>query len=182
MAREFEILIHPLFSSPTSSSFLVSLSPPPPQSLRVWSLRHFVSEVTFINGPSLTGLALVDYNVPKMFMNTVRVRERSLNLTYVHSRGDYRIIMDGTFVYDSANKVSTNYTLNSGNYKLKYTYVHKGLTTFAYDMAKNMWDFFILWKVYSGNDTLRASYQTYNRVLGVEWLRNPKHTAGFKVE
>ncbi|KAG4953457.1 hypothetical protein AAZX31_14G073400 [Glycine max] len=159
--------------------------------------RASVTEATFINGPSLTGLALavekpgsfiVDYNVPKkdfrfQFMNTVRVGERPLNLTYAHSRGDNRTVLDGTFVYDSANKVSANYALDSGNCKLKYTYVHKGLTTFepAYDVAKNTWDFAVSRRVYGGDDTLRASYQTSSRVLGVEWSRNPKHTAGFKI-
>ncbi|TKY57729.1 Outer envelope pore protein 24 [Spatholobus suberectus] len=159
-------------------------------------LRASVTEATFVNGPSLTGLALavekpgsfiVDYNVPKkdfrfQFMNTVRVGERPLNLTYMHSRGDNRTVLDGTFVFDPANKVSANYALDSGNCKLKYTYVHKGLTTFepAYDVAKNAWDFAVSRRVY-GDDTLKASYQTSSKVLGVEWSRNSKHTAGFKI-
>ncbi|XP_014503649.1 outer envelope pore protein 24, chloroplastic [Vigna radiata var. radiata] len=158
--------------------------------------RASVTEATFINGPSLTGLSLavekpgsfiVDYNVPKKdfrfhFMNTVRVGDRALNLSYVHSRGDNRTVLDGTFVVDPANKVSANYALDSGNCKLKYSYVHKGLTTIepTYDVAKNTWDFAVSRKVY-GDDTLRASYQTSSKVLGVEWARNPKHNAGFKI-
>ncbi|XP_003549429.2 outer envelope pore protein 24B, chloroplastic-like, partial [Glycine soja] len=51
----------------------------------------------------------------------------------------------------------------------------------AYDVAKNTWDFAVSRRVYGGDDTLRASYQTSSRVLGVEWSRNPKHTAGFKI-
>ncbi|XP_027332555.1 outer envelope pore protein 24, chloroplastic-like isoform X2 [Abrus precatorius] len=88
-------------------------------------LKASVTEATFINGPSLTGLALavekpgsfiVDYNVPKkdfrfQFMNTVRVAEKPLNLTYSHSRGDNRTVLDGTFVLDPANKVSANYAV-----------------------------------------------------------------------
>ncbi|CAJ1972422.1 unnamed protein product [Sphenostylis stenocarpa] len=158
--------------------------------------RASVTEATFINGPSLTGLALavekpgsfiVDYNVPKkdfrfQFMNTVRVGERALNLTYAHSRGENRTVLDGTFVLDPANKVSANYALDSGSCKLKYSYVHKGLTTIepTYDVAKNTWDFVVSRRVY-GDDTLRASYQTSSKVLGVEWARNPKHNAGFKI-
>ncbi|KAK7383052.1 hypothetical protein VNO78_28718 [Psophocarpus tetragonolobus] len=158
--------------------------------------RASVTEATFINGPSLTGLALavekpgsfiVDYNVPKkdfrfQFMNTVRVGDRPLNLTYMHSRGDNRTVLDGTFLFDPSNKVSANYAFDSGNCKLKYTYVHKGLTTFepAYDVAKNTWDFSVLRRVY-GDDTLRASYQTSSKVLGVEWSRNPKQAVGFKI-
>ncbi|XP_020203129.1 outer envelope pore protein 24, chloroplastic isoform X2 [Cajanus cajan] len=158
--------------------------------------RASVTEATFINGPSLTGLSLavekpgsfiVDYNVPKkdfrfQFMNTVRVRERPLNLTYAHNFSDNRTVLDGTFVYDPANKFSANYALDSGNCKLKYTYVHKGLTTFepTYDVAKNTWDFAVSQRVY-GDDTLRATYQTSTRVLGLEWSRMSKHPAGFKI-
>ncbi|XP_061353376.1 outer envelope pore protein 24, chloroplastic-like isoform X2 [Gastrolobium bilobum] len=86
-------------------------------------LRASITDATFINGPSLTGLALavekpgsfiLDYNVPKkdfrfQFMNTVRVAEKPLNFTYMHSRGDNRTILDGTLVLDTANKVSANY-------------------------------------------------------------------------
>jgi len=115
-------------------------------------------------------------------MNTVRVGDRALNLNYMHSRGDNRTVLDGTFVLDPANKVSANYALDSGNCKLKYSYVHKGLTTIepTYDVAKNSWDFAVSRKVY-GDDSLRATYQTSSKVLGVEWARNPKHNAGFKV-
>ncbi|XP_027356457.1 outer envelope pore protein 24, chloroplastic-like isoform X2 [Abrus precatorius] len=86
-------------------------------------IRASITDVTFVNGPSLTGLALavekpgafiVDYNVPKkdfrfQFMNTVRVAEKPLNLTYMHSRGDNKTVLDGTLVLDSSNKVSANY-------------------------------------------------------------------------
>ncbi|XP_027332554.1 outer envelope pore protein 24, chloroplastic-like isoform X1 [Abrus precatorius] len=159
-------------------------------------LKASVTEATFINGPSLTGLALavekpgsfiVDYNVPKkdfrfQFMNTVRVAEKPLNLTYSHSRGDNRTVLDGTFVLDPANKVSANYAFDSGNCKLKYTYVHKGLTTFepSYDVAKNCWDFAVSRRVYD-DDSLKAVYQTSNKVLALEWSRNSKHTGCFKI-
>ncbi|KDO84516.1 hypothetical protein CISIN_1g028082mg [Citrus sinensis] len=107
-------------------------------------LRASLTDATVVNGPSLNGLALavekpgffiVDYNVPKkdfrfQFMNSVRVADKPLNLTYIHGRGDNRTILEGTLVFDSANKVSANHVLGSGNCKLKYTYVHGGLTTF----------------------------------------------------
>ena len=62
-------------------------------------------------------------------------------------------------VFDSANKVSANHVLGSGNCKLKYTYVHGGLTTFepSYDFSKNSWDFAISRRVY-GDDVFRAAY------------------------
>lgn len=160
-------------------------------------LRASFTDATVVNGPSLNGLALavekpgffiVDYNVPKkdfrfQFMNSVRVADKPLNLTYIHSRGDNRTIVDGNLVFDSANKVSANHVLGSGNCKLKYTYVHGGLTTFeqCYDLAQNSWDFAVSRKVY-GDDVFRASYQTSSKALGLEWSRNSKINGNFKVK
>ncbi|KAI4316803.1 hypothetical protein L6164_024746 [Bauhinia variegata] len=159
-------------------------------------LRASITDATIVNGPSLTGLALaiekpgafiVDYNVPKkdfrfQFMNTVRVADKPLNLTYIHGRGDNRTILDGTLVLDPANKVSANHMLGTGNSKFKYTYVHKGVTTFepCYDLAKNSWDFAVSRKVYY-DDSLKASYQTSTKILGLEWSRNSKQNASFKI-
>lgn len=116
-------------------------------------------------------------------MNSVRVADKPLNLTYIHSRGDNRTILDGNLVFDSANKVSANHVLGSGNCKLKYTYVHGGLTTFeqCYDLAQNSWDFAVSRKVY-GDDVFRASYQTSSKALGLEWSRNSKINGNFKVK
>lgn len=115
-------------------------------------------------------------------MNTVRVAEKPLNLTYIHSRGDNRTILDGTLVFDSANKVSANHILGTGNSKLKYTYVHHGVTTFepCYDLAKNSWDFALSQRVY-GDDVFKASYQTSSKILGLEWSRSSKFNGSFKV-
>uniref|UniRef100_A0A5B7ANW2 Uncharacterized protein n=1 Tax=Davidia involucrata TaxID=16924 RepID=A0A5B7ANW2_DAVIN len=159
-------------------------------------LRASMTDATIVNGPSLNGLALavekpgffiIDYNVPKkdfrfQFMNTIRVSDKPLNLTYIHSRGDKRTILDGTLVFDSANKVSANHVLGSGNCKLKYTYVHQGVTTFepSYDAARNSWDFAVSRKVF-GEDVFRASYQTPNKALGLEWSRNSKLNGSFKI-
>ncbi|CAK9317231.1 unnamed protein product [Citrullus colocynthis] len=159
-------------------------------------LRASITDATIINGPSLNGLALavekpgffiVDYNVPKkdlrfQFMNTVKVAEKPLNLTYIHSWGDNRTVLDGTLVLDSANKVSANHALGSGNCKLKYTYVHEGATTFepSYDVAKNSWDFSVSRKIY-GDDVFKATYQTTSKALGLEWTRNLKSSGNFKI-
>ncbi|CDP07535.1 unnamed protein product [Coffea canephora] len=159
-------------------------------------LRASMTDATIVSGPNLNGLALavekpgffiVDYNVPKkdfrfQFMNTIRVSEKPLNLTYMHSRGDNRTSLDGTLVFDSANKVSANHVLGSGNCKLKYTYVHGGLTTFepSYDFSKNSWDFAISRRVY-GDDVFRAAYQTSSKNLGLEWSRNSKLNGSFKI-
>ncbi|KAH8489833.1 hypothetical protein H0E87_025159, partial [Populus deltoides] len=133
-------------------------------------LRASITDATVVNGPSLNGLALavekpgffiIDYNVPK--------------------KRDNRTILDGTLVVDSANKISANYMLGTGNCKLKYTYVHGGLTSFeqCYDFAKNSWDFAGSRKVY-GDDVFRAVYQTSSKNLGLEWSRNSKLNGNFK--
>ncbi|XP_028794489.1 outer envelope pore protein 24, chloroplastic [Neltuma alba] len=159
-------------------------------------LRASITDATIVNGPSLTGLALavekpgffiVDYNVPKkdvrfQFMNTVRIAEKPLNLTYSHAWGDNRTALDGTLIIDPSNKLSANHTLGSGNCKLKYSYLHQGVTTFepSYDLAKNSWDFAVSRRVY-GDDSLKASYQTSSKLLGLEWSRNSKQSGCFKV-
>ncbi|KAF8377945.1 hypothetical protein HHK36_031334 [Tetracentron sinense] len=159
-------------------------------------LRASMTDATVVNGPSLNGIVLsvekpgffiVDYNVPKQdvrfqFMNTIKVSEKPLNLTYIHGRGDNRTILDGTLVFDSANKISTNYMFGSGNCKLKYTYVHGGVRTFepCYDLAKNSWDFAVSQRVFN-DDVFRASYQTPSKVVGLDWSRNSKLNGSFKV-
>ncbi|KAL0325724.1 UNVERIFIED_CONTAM: Outer envelope pore protein 24A, chloroplastic [Sesamum radiatum] len=159
-------------------------------------LRASMTDATVVNGPSLNGLSLaverpgffvVDYNVPKkdfrfQFMNTVRVAEKSLNLSYTHLKNDARTIVDGTFVIDSANKVSVNHVLDTSNTKLKYSYLHGGLTTFepSYDLGKNTWDFAVSRRVY-GDDVFRATYQTSSKNLGLEWSRSSKLNGSFKV-
>ncbi|KAK7310899.1 hypothetical protein RJT34_08685 [Clitoria ternatea] len=160
------------------------------------NIRASITDATFVKGPSLTGLALalekpgsfiVDYNVPNkdfrfQFINTIRVAEKPLNLTYTHSKEDNRTVLDGTLVLDRANKVSANYVLDTRNCRLNYFYAHKGEITFepCYDMAKNSWDFSVSRKV-SGDDSVKASYQTSSKMLGLEWSRNSNLNGCFKI-
>lgn len=116
-------------------------------------------------------------------MNTVRVAEKPLNLTYIHSRADNRTIVDGSLLIDPANKVSANYMVGTNNCKLKYTYARGKIATFepCYDFAKNAWDFAVSKRVYGDEDVVKATYQTSTKLLGVEWSRNSKSTGSFKV-
>ncbi|KAK4795848.1 hypothetical protein SAY86_028174 [Trapa natans] len=152
-----------------------------------FKLRASVTDATLVNGPSLNGLTLsvekpgsfiIDYDVPKkdfrfQFMNTVRVAEKPLSLTYIHNKGDNRTILEGTLTFDPCNKFSANYAVGPGNCKLKYSYVHGMLNTFepSYDFSKNSWDLAVSRKVYGG-DVLKATYQTSSRLLGLEWSLN----------
>ncbi|XP_016450375.2 outer envelope pore protein 24, chloroplastic-like [Nicotiana tabacum] len=115
-------------------------------------------------------------------MNTVRVLEKPLNFTYKHWRGDNRTTLDGTLMIDSTNNLSANYGFDSGNCKLKYSYVHRGLTTFepSYDFAKNSWDVSVSQRVYE-DDVVKASYQSSSKILGLEWSRNSSLSGGFKI-
>lgn len=115
-------------------------------------------------------------------MNTVKVVNKPLNLTYIHGKGDNRTTVDGTLLFDASNKVSANYILGSSNCKLKYTYVHRGQTTFepSYDVSKSSWDFALSRKVYD-DDVLKATYQTLTKALTLEWSRNSKLNGCFKV-
>ncbi|KAD6119194.1 hypothetical protein R6Q59_025253 [Mikania micrantha] len=158
--------------------------------------RASMTDATVVNGPSLNGLALavdkpgsftVDYNVPKkdfrfQFMNTIKISDKPLNLVYSHSLGDEKTMLDGTLVIDSTNKVSVNHVLGSGNCKLKYTYVHGGVTTFepSYELAKDSWDFAVSRKVYADH-VLRAAYQTSSQDLAVDWSSKSKMIGSYKV-
>lgn len=116
-------------------------------------------------------------------MNSISVLEKPLNLKYIHSRGEDKTTLDGTLVFDSANKLSVSHKLGSGGCKLKYSYVHGGLTTFepSYDIKEDSWDFAVSHKVY-GNDVCKATYQTPSRNLGLHWSRSSKLGGSLKVQ
>ncbi|KAL9238006.1 hypothetical protein vseg_012488 [Gypsophila vaccaria] len=161
-----------------------------------FKVRASFSDATFRKGPSFSGLSLslekpgsfiFDFDVPKQdirfqFMNSIRVLEKPFNITYIHSRNDNRTVLDGTLVLDSSNKISANHMMGSKNGKFKYTYVHQGLTSFepSYDLGKNSWDFALSRRVY-GDNLLKASYQTANSKLGLEWSKNTKRVGTFKM-
>ncbi|KAK4429173.1 Outer envelope pore protein 24, chloroplastic [Sesamum alatum] len=146
-------------------------------------LRTSVTDAAIIDGPSLNGLSfavekpgyfVIDFNVPKKdfefkFHRSVKVAEKPLNLSYTRMQGDARTILNGTLVIDSANQVSVTHVPEAGNMKLKYGYVHRGLTTFepSYDLGKNSWELAVSRRVY-GEDVFRATYETSSKNLGLE--------------
>ncbi|WOK99701.1 G-box-binding factor 1-like [Canna indica] len=162
-------------------------------------VKASMTDATFVRGLSLNGLALslekpgafiFDYNVPTkdvrfQFMNSVRLMEKTVNLTYTHARGDNRTAIDGSMVLDPANKVSVSYTVGEpGACKVKYVYAHGELLRTVlepcYDVSKNSWDFAITRK-FEGGDSLKATYHTTTKNLGLEWNRNTKDRASFKI-
>ncbi|XVF73697.1 hypothetical protein PTKIN_Ptkin13bG0003300 [Pterospermum kingtungense] len=152
-----------------------------------------LTDAKFVNGPSLNGLTvavkkpgyfIVDHHAPKkdlryLFRNTVKFLKHAF--TYSYRRGDKRKVVDGTLVFDSANKVSATYVFGSKNCKLKYSYVLGGVTTFepCYNLGKKVWDFSISRRVYE--NVFKATYQTRGRNLVLEWLRNSLFNGTFKI-
>ncbi|CAH8382599.1 unnamed protein product [Eruca vesicaria subsp. sativa] len=139
-----------------------------------FKLRVTMTDATLVTGPTLNGLSvaaekpgffMVEYNVPKkdvrfQFMNKVRIAEKPLNLTYIHSRADHRTVVDGRLLIDPANKLSVNHMVGTNNCKLMYTYAEGKIATFepCYDFAKNAWDFAVSRRVY-GDDVLKATFR-----------------------
>ncbi|KAJ6811934.1 outer envelope pore protein 24, chloroplastic-like [Iris pallida] len=162
------------------------------------NLKATFTDATFVKGPSFDGLSLsldrpgafiIDYNVAKkdfrfQFMNTVRLLDKPLNLTYIHAHGDNRTALDGSLAFDPANKVGVSYAFGSGNCKVKYVYAHGEMrrTVFepCYDVSKNVWDF-ALSKKFEGGDSIKATYQASAKTLGLEWNRDSKVNGCFKI-
>ncbi|XP_078435456.1 outer envelope pore 24B-like protein [Wolffia australiana] len=161
-------------------------------------LKASVTDETVAKGPSLNGLLLsvekpgtfiFDCDVPRkdfrfQFMNTIRVMEKPVNLTYIHFHGANRTTLDGTLTVDPANKLSCSYAFQTSNCRVKYAYAHGSLrrTVFepCYDFSKKAWDFSLSRK-FEGDDLLRASYETSRKNLKLEWSRDSKVNGIFKI-
>ncbi|KAK8643054.1 hypothetical protein V6N13_012370 [Hibiscus sabdariffa] len=112
--------------------------------------------------------------------NTFKLAKNPLELTYGRKRGDKRTVYDGALVFDSGSKVSASYMLGTRNCKLKYSYLHGGVTTLepCYDLGKNVWDFAISRRLY--DNVFKATYQTWSKNLALEWFRNRVFNGTFK--
>lgn len=162
------------------------------------NLKAAITDATFVRGPAVNGLTLsvdkpgsfiIDYNVPKQdfrfqFMNTVKVLEKPVSLTYVHAHGDNRTSLDTSVAFDPANKVSLSYAFGSANCKVKYVYAHgemrRTVIEPCYDVSKNVWDFAVSRK-FEGGDAIKATYQTSAKTLGLEWSKDSKVNGCFKI-
>ncbi|XP_039065615.1 outer envelope pore protein 24B, chloroplastic-like [Hibiscus syriacus] len=154
-----------------------------------------MSDATIVKGTRLNNLTLtvekpgtfnIDYDVPKkdfrfQFMNLIWVAEKPLKLTYNHDHGGNQTVMDGALVLDSTNKVSANYMFGTRNLKVKYSYVHGGVSVYepCYDLGKNAWDFSVSRRVF--DDVFKATYQSWSRDFAFEWSRNSNLNGTFKI-
>ncbi|MBA0775691.1 hypothetical protein Gotri_010807 [Gossypium trilobum] len=117
----------------------------------------------------------------RILMNTFRFAKNPLKLSYGRKRGDKRTVVDGALVFDSGSQVSASYMVGTRNCKLKYSYLHGGVTTLepCYDLGKNVWDFAISRRLY--DNVFKATYQTWSKNLALEWLRNHVFNGTFKM-
>ncbi|TYH72836.1 hypothetical protein ES332_D05G283600v1 [Gossypium tomentosum] len=146
-----------------------------------------MTDARIVNGPSLNGLTFAIKKpgfyryIPQKLMNTFRFAKNPLKLSYGRKRGDKRTVVDGTLVFDSGSQVSASYMVGTRNCKLKYSYLHGGVTTLepCYDLGKNVWDFAISRRLY--DNVFKATYQTWSKNLALGWLRNHVFNGTFKM-
>lgn len=117
-------------------------------------------------------------------MNSVCLAEKLVSLTYRHAWRENRTALDCSVEFDPANKLAVNYALPTGC-KVKYVYAHgemprRTVLEPSYDLSKNAWDFAVSRK-FDGGDSLKATYLTSTKILGVEWSRDSKINGSFKV-
>ncbi|XP_020092917.1 outer envelope pore protein 24, chloroplastic-like isoform X2 [Ananas comosus] len=178
-----------------AASASATLSAAPAGDLR---LKASVTDATFLRCASLDGLSfslekpgslILDFNVPKrdvtfQFMNSVCLAEKLVSLTYRHAWRENRTALDCSVEFDPANKLAVNYALPTGC-KVKYVYAHgemprRTVLEPSYDLSKNAWDFAVSRK-FDGGDSLKATYLTSTKILGVEWSRDSKINGSFKI-
>eukprot|EP00252_Welwitschia_mirabilis_P017141 TRINITY_DN38041_c0_g1_i1.p1 TRINITY_DN38041_c0_g1~~TRINITY_DN38041_c0_g1_i1.p1 ORF type:complete len:214 (+),score=19.37 TRINITY_DN38041_c0_g1_i1:303-944(+) len=159
-------------------------------------LKGTCSGSTFVKGLSAGGLSvgvekpgffIVDYDIPNkaprfQFMSSANVGGKQLKMTYLHAQSANATVLDTSLVFDPSNKVSVKYNFPNSSAQLKYSYFHgTGGMTFepAYDLGSKTWNFSVQ-KSY-GDDSVKASYDTSKKIMGLEWSRNSKTSGSFKV-
>uniref|UniRef100_A0A0E0KLQ6 Outer envelope pore protein 24, chloroplastic n=1 Tax=Oryza punctata TaxID=4537 RepID=A0A0E0KLQ6_ORYPU len=126
------------------------------------------------------------------FMNSALLLDRRVSLTYTHSTTlspspaapPTRTALDCSLNFDPANKLNLSHTLGSSGCRVRYSYAHgqDRLTTIepCFDTAKNAWDFAVTRK-FQGGDAIKGTYQASTKLLALEWTRDSKIGASFKV-
>ncbi|KAH7282401.1 hypothetical protein KP509_35G029200 [Ceratopteris richardii] len=115
-------------------------------------------------------------------MNSAKLFGKQLKLTYIHPQKANATVLESTFSFDPANKLTTKYSFLSGKGSVKYSYVHGSGVTLepSYDFNSEAWSFAASQK-FRGDNTLKASYETSKKLVNLEWIRESKETGFFKV-
>lgn len=117
------------------------------------------------------------------FMTSVNVLGKPLKLTYIHPQKRNATLVEGSLVWDPRNKLTAKYSFATEKGSLKYTFLstpHDVTVEPGFDFNTNAWNFSLSKKLFTG-DNLKASYDSSNTVLGLEWIRDDKYFGPFKV-
>ncbi|CAL9181951.1 unnamed protein product [Musa hybrid cultivar] len=92
-------------------------------------LMASISDATFVLSLEKPVAFILDCHLPTKvhlpFMNSIRLMENTVNLTYTHAPRDNRAALDGSVALDFSNKVSVSYSFGTpGACKVKYIYAH----------------------------------------------------------
>nr|XP_018682838.1 PREDICTED: outer envelope pore protein 24, chloroplastic-like [Musa acuminata subsp. malaccensis] len=129
-------------------------------------LQASISDATFVLSLEKPGAFILDCHLPTKFMNSIRLMENTVNLTYTHAPRDNRAAVDDSVALDFSNKVSVSYSF--------------GTPGACKDVSKNAWDF-ALTRKFEGEDSLEATYHTTNKNLGIEWSKDSIVNGCFKI-
>lgn len=118
------------------------------------------------------------------FTNKLALMDKIVQFTYTHAHGGNHTAMEGSMSIDSANRVRVGYDFGTENWKVKYVYAHglMGRTVMepCYDVSNNSWNFAVSRRL-DGGDSVKATYHTSSKDLGLEWKRRSKANGSFKV-
>ncbi|XP_038978632.1 outer envelope pore protein 24, chloroplastic-like [Phoenix dactylifera] len=118
----------------------------------------------------------IDYShkndVKFKFMNSVKVLEKAVDLTYTHARKENRTAVEGAVALDASNKIAVSNVLGTEEWKVRYTYAHGALRRTViepcYDVKANAWDVAVTRKFERGN-AVKATFRTSSRSVDLEW-------------
>ncbi|KAL3676958.1 hypothetical protein R1sor_026906 [Riccia sorocarpa] len=160
-------------------------------------LKGSVTDATFTSGPSLNGMTigiekpghfLFDYDLAHQsarfqFMTSVNVLGKPIRLTYIHPQKRNATLVEGSLIWDPRNKVTAKYSFATEKGSLKYTYLsspHDVTIEPGFDFNTNAWNFSVSKKLPIG-DNVKATFDSSNSALGLEWVRDDKYFGPFKI-
>ncbi|CAL9747579.1 unnamed protein product [Musa acuminata subsp. burmannicoides] len=118
------------------------------------------------------------------FMNSIKLMEKTLRMTYSHALQERRTEVDGSVEFNEDNKMAVHHVVGTEECKLKYTYQHgerqKTMVEPTYYVAANTWDLVVSRKLDRG-EALKASYQAAAKKLQLEWSRDSNVNGTFKI-
>ncbi|XP_010905067.1 outer envelope pore protein 24, chloroplastic [Elaeis guineensis] len=131
----------------------------------------------------------IDYTPEKddvkfKFMNSVKVMEKAVDLTYTHTRGENRTEVEGAVALDAGNKIAVSNVLGTEEWKVRYTYAHGALRRTviepSYDVKANAWDFAVTRKFEHGQ-AVKATFRSSSKAFDLEWTGDIPYNTTIKI-